>query len=302
MRFGSLFSGIGGFDLGFERAGMECAWQVESDPFCRRVLTKHWPAVSRYGDIREINWREVESVDVVCGGFPCQPVSLAGKRLAQDDERWLWPEFARCLRALRPRYAVVENVPGLLVRGFGDVLGDLAALGYDAEWELLPAAAFGAPHLRFRVFVVAYSSGAGLSFSSEQGDGRTALREGEAQPGRRGSATPNSESFRRREGRQGRLNSSGARQPESSLQELADPDSSRREILAWGSEVEVSEGFGAAGGESFRTRASEQWRTEPALGRVAHGVPGRVDRIRSLGNAVVPQLAEWIARRIMRFG
>jgi hypothetical protein len=111
VRVGSLFSGIGGLDLGLERAGMEVRWQVEIEPYCNKVLAKHWPNVKRYGDIKSIDWTEVEPVDLICGGFPCQPVSLAGKRLAQEDERWLWPEVDRCLRALRPRYALLENVP-----------------------------------------------------------------------------------------------------------------------------------------------------------------------------------------------
>src|SRR6266850_6229536 len=125
--FGSLFAGIGGFDLGLERAGWICRWQVELDPFCQRVLAKHWPDVRRYGDVRAFPEPDTERVDLICGGFPCQPVSVAGKRRAQADERWLWPEFARVVRALRPHLVLVENVPGLLQRGIGDVLGDLAA-------------------------------------------------------------------------------------------------------------------------------------------------------------------------------
>jgi DNA (cytosine-5)-methyltransferase 1 len=138
---------------------MEVRWQVENEPYYQKVLAKHWPDVTRYGDIKEIDWSEVEPVDLVCGGFPCQPVSLAGKRLAQDDERWLWPAVDRCLRALRPRFALLENVPGLLSAGMSDVLGDLAACGYDAEWDCIPAAAVGAPHLRYRVLIVAYPQG-----------------------------------------------------------------------------------------------------------------------------------------------
>lgn len=160
--FGSLFSGVGGMDLGLERAGMECRWQVESNEYCTRVLAKHWPNVKRYGDIRTVDTGELERVDLICGGFPCQPVSVAGRQLAQADERWLWPEYARLVRALRPRFVLVENVPGLLVRGFGDVLGDLAALGYDTEWDCLSASMFGAAHLRERVFVLAYANTDGM--------------------------------------------------------------------------------------------------------------------------------------------
>lgn len=158
MRVGSLFSGIGGLDLGLERAGMEIAWQVEINPWCRRVLEKHWPDVPKYGDIRQLTGDELERVDLIAGGFPCQPVSVAGRKLVDKDERWLWPEFVRIVRVVRPQYVLVENVPGLLHRGMGSVLGDLAALGYDAEWEVLSACAMGAPHTRERMFVVAYAN------------------------------------------------------------------------------------------------------------------------------------------------
>lgn len=229
LTVGSLFSGIGGLDLGLERAGMTVRWQVEIDPWCRRVLAKHWPDVTRYADIKTIDWKEVKPVDLVCGGFPCQPVSLAGKRLAQDDPRWLWPEFARCLRALRPRFALLENTTGLLSAGMGDVLGDLAALGYDAEWDCIPASAVGAPHLRYRAFIVAHPQSipewAGLC--------------------------PN-------------------QPPEVRWRRLSDGHS-----------------------------AGDSWPDDAGLCRVAHGVPNRIHRLRGLGNAVVPQVAEWVGRRIM---
>src|SRR5690606_33333535 len=155
MRIGSLFSGIGGLELGLERAGLgRVAWQCEIDPYCRAVLARHWPEARRYDDARAIDGSAAR-VDVVCGGFPCQPVSVAGKRLAQADERWLWPEFARVVRELRPAIVVVENVPGLRSAGLRDVLADLAALGFDAEWSCLAASDVGAPHIRRRLFIVA---------------------------------------------------------------------------------------------------------------------------------------------------
>ena len=159
MRVLSLFSGIGGLELGLERAGFELVGQVERDPFCLRVLAHHWPDVPRWGDIQELDLGELPRADLVCGGFPCQPVSQIGKRKGREDERWLWPDFYRVLRALRPSYVLVENTAGLLARGMGEVLGDLAALGYDAEWQVLPAGAFGARHKRDRTFLVAYPSG-----------------------------------------------------------------------------------------------------------------------------------------------
>ena len=151
MRFGSLFAGIGGFDLGLERAGMECAWQVEIDPYCQKVLAKHWPDVPRYEDVREVGKHNLEEVDLICGGFPCQPVSQAGKQKGKDDKRWLWPEYRRIVSELRPNYVFVENVRNLLRLHGTEVLGDLTTLGYDAEWEVIPARAVGAPHKRDRL-------------------------------------------------------------------------------------------------------------------------------------------------------
>lgn len=234
LTFGSLFSGIGGIDLGLERAGMQCKWQVELDDYCLKVLAKHWPDVPRYGDIKELDPHDLAPVDLICGGFPCQPVSIAGKRLAQADERWLWPEFFRIVRTLRPRYVLVENVPGLLSAGMGDVLGDLAADGYDAEWDCILAAAVGASHLRCRVFVVAYPTGC---YVSEQVSPQSIIRE------------------RRAESRGGGSNESRP---------------------GW-------------------------WLPEPPLDRMADGVPCGVVRapLKALGNAVVPQVAEWIGRRIV---
>jgi DNA (cytosine-5)-methyltransferase 1 len=158
LTIGSLFSGIlvGGLELGLERAGLgPVLWQAEIDPFCRRVLAKHWPAARRYVDVREVDGSAAR-VDVLCGGFPCQDLSYAGKGAGLAGERsGLWTEYARIVRDLRPKYVVVENVSALLGRGMGDVLGDLAALGYDAFWDCVPAAAVGAHHRRDRVFILA---------------------------------------------------------------------------------------------------------------------------------------------------
>jgi DNA (cytosine-5)-methyltransferase 1 len=156
LTVGSLFSGIGGFDLGLERAGMKVIWQSEIDTFASRVLKKHWPDVPNLGDITKVDWTKVERPDVICGGYPCQPFSTAGKRGGANDPRHLWPAMHNAICVLRPRYALMENVRGHLSLGFGRVLGDLAEIGYDAEWQVIPAAAVGAPHKRDRVFIVAY--------------------------------------------------------------------------------------------------------------------------------------------------
>lgn len=157
----SLFSGIGGLELGLERAGMTVVGQVEIDPFCRRVLATHWPEVPRHEDVRTaVTWWTSQPrpvVDLVCGGFPCQDTSDAGRRAGIEGEQSrLWADFAEVVRALRPRYALVENSTGLLARGMGRVVGDLAAIGYDAEWDCVPAAAVGAHHLRARLWILAY--------------------------------------------------------------------------------------------------------------------------------------------------
>jgi DNA (cytosine-5)-methyltransferase 1 len=158
IRFGSLFAGIGGMDLGLERAGMQCAWQVEIDEFCRKVLAKHWPDVPKFNDVKECGKYNLELVDLICGGFPCQDISNAGKRAGINGERsGLWSEFHRIICDLRPRYVLVENVAALLARGLDRVLSDLATSGYDAEWSVLSACALGAPYTRERVFIYAYS-------------------------------------------------------------------------------------------------------------------------------------------------
>ena len=177
----SLFAGIGGLELGLERAGMKTVGQVEIDPYCQSVLARHWPEVPRHDDVRTApEWCASERrsrVDVVCGGFPCQPFSLAGKQLGTDDERWMWPATAAVIRAVRPRYVLLENVAALVrdAVAFGWVLSDLHALGFDAEWATLRASDFGAPHGRERVYVLAYA--AGLDWKSRDRVGKSGIGE-----------------------------------------------------------------------------------------------------------------------------
>jgi DNA (cytosine-5)-methyltransferase 1 len=156
-----LFSGIGGFSLGLERAGMRTVAFCEIEPYCRDVLKKHWPNVPCYTDVTDLSADRLAadgiSVDVICGGFPCQDISLAGKGAGLAGERsGLWRQYARLIGELRPSYVIVENVSALCSRGLGTILGDLAALGYDAEWHCIPASYVGAPHQRDRIWVIAY--------------------------------------------------------------------------------------------------------------------------------------------------
>ena len=162
LRYGSLFTGIGGLDRAVEEVfGAELAWYSEVDKDACKVLGRWRPGVPNLGDVKAVDWEHVEPVDVLCGGYPCQPFSLAGKRKGTDDHRHLWPWFARAIGALGPRIVVLENVPGHLRLGFDAVLGDLATLGFDAEWGLVRASDVEACHRRERLFAVAYASSSG---------------------------------------------------------------------------------------------------------------------------------------------
>lgn len=178
---GSLFSGIGGLELGLEACGLgPVIWQVEYDPFCRSILARHYPGAARaVHDVRDAGAATLARVDLICGGFPCQPVSVAGKRKAQEDERWLWPEVARIAGELGPRFLFLENVPGLLTASggsaFGEVLGSLAALGFAAEWDCFRASDVGAPHRRERWFLLAYRD-------DGRGEGANAARLAQREP------------------------------------------------------------------------------------------------------------------------
>jgi DNA (cytosine-5)-methyltransferase 1 len=439
VTFGSLFAGIGGMDLGLERAGMRCMWQVEIDDYARGILARHWPDVRRWDDVRTFptdvanaerfsgeprrdardmgreartgqedgtqRQRDGKStddrgstwhVDLVAGGFPCQDVSYAGKGAGLAGERsGLWYEFARIVRVLRPRYVLVENVAALLTRGLDAVLGTLASLGYDAEWHCLPAAAVGAPHIRDRVFVVAYAviskSGERSNLDMQRRRPRQAEQAGVgrgeiSQPiGHRSQGLIASGSEARATLRsyradcqqwhhdpaddpqsgvggmvarlsswmdggliEGKDSGSGAAQTlrnvwnddvaqavQRSLGGLSDFQAASvlfafmrehkadgwlpRELLACsetlegelrGMRIRLYAGSTPQGRGSEQQHAGEHpdavrkvprshssW--DSCVPRVASGVPNRVDRLRGLGNAVVPQVAEWIGRRIM---
>jgi DNA (cytosine-5)-methyltransferase 1 len=233
LTFGSLFAGIGGFDLGFERSGMECRWQVEIDDYASRVLARHWPNVHRERDIRGCGVHNLERVDVICGGFPCQDISYAGLGAGLDGARsGLFFEAIRVVRELQPQFVVLENVAALLTRGLDRVLGTLAEIGFDAEWHCIPAGYFGTHFRRDRMFIIASRS---LSC---------------------------------------RLRREGFRS---------------RERGTWGE-------------QQFARLVEHEVRVCVPAGkmqRVSDGVSHRVDRLKGLGNAVVPQVAEWIGRQIV---
>jgi len=158
LTHGSLFTGIGGIDLGFERAGIETVWQVEIDDYATKVLEKHWPNVERFRDVTRVGRDNLRPVDIISGGFPCQDISAANQRGEglSGGRSGLFYELLRIVSGLRPRFLLLENSPVLASRGLGSVLGSLAEVGYDAEWDCLSVSSFGAFHKRERLFLVAY--------------------------------------------------------------------------------------------------------------------------------------------------
>lgn len=274
--FGSLFAGIGGFDLGLERAGMQCRWQVEINDYCQRVLAKHWSNVPRFGDIKSVGKDDLEKVDLICGGFPCQPFSVAGKRGGKADDRYLWPEMLRVIREVRPTWVLSENVAGIINMELDTVLANLEAEGYETQTFVIPACGVDAPHRRNRVWIVGYST----SFRFN----RLSIREfgGTQKEGRMFQSSGRSQNVANAD-RPGCGEQCGA---ESIQSELPPTECGGR----WLPEPSVG---GVVDGPAY-------WMDEPPdIPRVSNGVKDRVARLRALGNAVVPQVVEVLGRMIL---
>ena len=308
IRVLDLFSGIGGFSLGLEWAGpFRTVAFCEQDKFCQQVLAKHWPDVPCFDDVRTLNaetladatsqrcrsgedieregpahqqneprpgvrselggCREsagtvgshiaVPTVDLICGGYPCQPFSQAGKREGTDDDRHLWPEMHRIVASVRPRWVIAENVAGHISMGLDSVLSDLEGEGYTCWPLIIPACAVDAPHRRDRVWIVAH----------DQSVGRGARRAGRPDTGSAG-------------------------QRKQAFQAMANADITGREQQRRPKPI---------GQEHATAQRGSRWLPEPGVGRVAHGIPRRVDRLRGLGNAVVPQVVAEIGKAIYKF-
>lgn len=329
--FISLFAGIGGLDLGLERAGWECIAQVEIDPYCRAVLAKHWPHVARFEDVRDFTGREVKRPDLICGGFPCQDISNAGRRAGIGGKRsGLWAEFHRIIREVRPQFVFVENVSALLGRGLGTVLGNLAEVGYDAEWHCIPASAVNAPHLRDRIWIVAYPGCVGserdgglglLGWEARAGKGgkeeRQRIRDAS---GGSGSLVSNAATQRlsktrgdKRKRPTERAECSGAGISDSTRQSARSANGSRCNGIAEKARAKESSSPRRCAGvfpddqlprleRAGLRRAianSPEWLPEPDVCRVVNGVSGIVDRVAALGNAVVPQVAQFIGEQLL---
>ena len=288
MRALDLFSGIGGFALAGEWVGIRTVAFCEIDPYCRRILSRHWPDVPIYEDIRELTRERMEqdgvmqdgAIDIVWGGFPCQPFSVAGKRRGKMDDRNLWPEMARIVSEVRPDWVVGENVVGITNLALDDILFDLESLNYTCRTFIIPACAVGAPHRRDRVFIVAYSSRQLPHGSGEAGRGRTESPNG----GQNVADTIHSGIQRRSEIR----NSQGERSRDHQHPERRSESHSRENSAA---QSGMGGGIARLSDWLDRTRwpaafGEEQYDWEPP--RVAGGKKNRVARLKALGNAVVP--------------
>lgn len=271
MRFLSCFSGIGGIDCGLEWAGWTCVGQIETDPYCRNILQRHWPHVPKRGDIRLVDGETVRAmygrVDAIVGGVPCQPVSVAGKRQGSADSRWLWPDFLRLVREVAPRYVLAENVPGLVglqPHGADWVLDELEAAGYETMPPIIVGARHvGAPHRRDRVWIVARL---------------TASRRGRAEAVAHGHGAGCSGEWI------------------GGISEVVDPQC--RDDVVRRHPWPARPGEPQHDWEAPRT-------TQSGVGHAVNGIPGRVagrkyrEALKALGSAVVPAVAEQIGRAIL---
>lgn len=334
MKMGSLFSGIGGLDLGLERAipGLQTVWQVEKEEFCRSVLERHWPDATRYNNVRTVGAHNLEPIDILCGGFPCQDISIAGKGEGLDGERsGLWWEFHRLINELRPRVAVMENVSAIDVRGLSAVVGSLSQIGYDCQWTIISAAQCGAPHMRRRWFGVAYPSSIAdrgwSTANTNQGRGRTSNTVQS-----RGASTHVHDTARDATNTNSIRCGTGIdteREHQHRVHGEGDTTQGEQQRCEWQSGIgEDSNASTNTNGQriqkqpiwsesvgtvrqsqcgSSQTPGAQQnyWQrfpTQSPVRRRNDGVPNRVDRLRALGNAVVPQCAQWVGEQIVKSG
>lgn len=290
----SLFSGIGGLNLAAEWAGFESVGQCEFADYPTKILERHWPDVPRWRDIRTLTGESfyertgLRTVDIISGGFPCQPFSTAGKQRGEDDDRYLWPEMVRVIAELRPTWVVGENVAGIINMALDKVLSDLEGQGYATRTFLIPACGVNAPHQRYRTAIVAHSDRIGQFYRTDAVQPAERRKPSQSESGRCSKDVAHSQGYNQRglpigkETEKSRFVSSSEDVPHSPGKGLEGrlwdhiPKHWKDERVF----------LGTVRGEP---RGERQWAVEPNVGRVAHGIPNRVDRIKCLGNAVVPQ-------------
>ena len=315
MKIIDLFSGIGGFSLGLESTGgFKTVQFVENEPWCQKILAKNFPGVPIAGDIREYDGQKA---DIVVGGFPCQPFSVAGKRKGTRDDRHLWPEMLRVIKASKPRWVIGENVRNLtsIQDGmvFEQVCTDLESESYEVQSFVIPASAVNAPHQRYRVWIVAYSN-IRESRSTDESESRKekqfeSCANSTSQRGIVANSKSNQEvselrttesEHDKRNSRMESTSSSNGQSVRESSKDVANSKISERDALQTNREHGET-----TPQEVFRDRSGIQrqtswWSSEPRVGRVAYGVPDKVDRLKGLGNAIVPQIAYQIGLAILQ--
>lgn len=288
MRVLSLFSGGGLGDYGLTLAGMEIVGQVEIDDYCQKILKLRWPDVPKWTDIKNVRGEEVIEkcgrIDLVSGGFPCQDISVAGKRIGLEGERsGLWSEMWRLVHEIRPRFILIENVSALLYSGLDRVLCDIATIGYDARWETFPASAIGAPHSRNRVWIIAYPNSKRYDLWRDDWEKRQILQN------KNWDASQGESEWKRWIGG---IGATGEDVGNSNGRDI------QQNRFSWGTRKGLA---------TFRNRCEREiWNSDKqesslasTLSGVANGLASRVDRGRICGNAQVVQVVEWIGKRIM---
>ena len=320
----SLFSGIGGMDLGLEATGhFKTILFSENNKFCQKILSKHWPDVPIIEDVRSINGKEIKEADVLVGGFPCQPWSVAGKRKGKDDSRHLWPEMFRIIKEAKPSIVIGENVPGIIntQMALGQCVLDLESEGYEVQPIVLPACSVNAPHRRYRVFIIAMVNSDNIRFKQhnetkkEEQVGRTEtpiVSGGSFMENSRRSewwqqSSGNTESVGQGtfEETKWSANSNSIGRPSERTEAMAD-SLSRNVEAGRERQRQICKGYQREGIPDNASSGSEiegftdNWSVEPNVGRLANGVSDRVAKLKALGNAVVPQLTYIIGMSIIK--
>ena len=276
-----LFSGIGGFSLGLEATGgFETKAFCDIEKYPRQVLQKHWPYVKQYEDIKELNYERlkadgIDSIDIITGGYPCQPFSIAGRQKGEQDPRHLWPEYFRLVKELRPTWVIGENVSGHIKLGLDTVIEDLESEDYAVRPFSISASSIGANHQRERIWILAHSRRSQWPRAEQRGENENETRKENANQFERSSST--------------------------SEVDVANTNDERLQ-RQWQSRNQFTPRFNSSresSEEGQRTMGQGWWESEPNMGRVAHGIPKRVDRLKSLGNSLVPQIPYYIGKTIL---
>ena len=279
-----LFSGIGGFSLGLEATGgFETSAFCDIDPYCRKVLQQHWPNVPIFEDIKKLKGTDIGTVDIITGGYPCQPFSVAGKQKGVEDKRHLWPEYFRLIKECRPTWVIGENVSGHIKLGLDSVIEDLESEGYSTRTFSISASSIGANHKRERIWIVAHRK-ENVADAYGVNDAIGGVDRTIQETGRSGSIDE----------RGSGTNANGFSQ--SSKNETLDStitnSNSKRQQEQWRTSTTQT--------KNKSIECSSWWKTEPNVGRVVNGVPNRVDRLKALGNSLIPQIPFYIGQTILR--